>query len=306
MKGNIAVVLHQYKEYLEKRGLSVRTQERYLIELRRITQYCFKHKISSIKEFDNEFIRLFVFYLQSLKLSLKSREMSIIVLKGLLEFCYDSELILSNPFERMSIVLRGEEKERKVFTEDQIKKFLESIPSDNFIHARDKSIFELMYGTGIRVNEAVSLNIDDVDTDHHEVLILHGKGDKQRIVPLCGKAYECMLVWLKYFRIKKRENDVKALYVSLTGRRISRKIIERNFKGYIAGSGIEDKNLVPHSIRHSCATHLLANGADLRHIQELLGHTSIETTSGYTKQEKTKLKKLHKMFHPRENELFEE
>jgi len=306
MKGNTVIVIHGFTESIKSEGLAKATVKSYLINVRKISRFCFKNRIADVKEFDESFVKSYVNYLHAENLSLQTRKTALSILKKLFEYCYDHELILSNPFERMSVVLRGEKKERKVFSEDQITRFLDIIKADNFIRSRDKSIFELLYGTGMRISEAVFLNIEDVDTDHREVIILHGKGGKQRIVPLCGMAYMAMVYWLKNYRMRKTEKDSKALYVSLSGKRIDDGAIYRNFKTYLKKSGLADKGFVPHSIRHSCATHMLDHGADIRYVQELLGHESIETTGIYTKQEKTKLKKLHKMRHPRENELYEE
>jgi len=306
MKGNIVVVFHEFKQYFKTKGLADQSKRRYETELNKIIKYCFTNKIKNVKEFDVEFIKGFTAFINNNDTALKTKELTISVLKSLIEYCYDREYLLSNPFDKVKVSLKGIVTERKVFDEDQIKIFLESIYEDNFVHARDRSIFELMYGTGMRVNELVLLNLEDVDPDHNEILIKHGKGDKQRIVPLYGKAFSSMMNWLKYYRIKKVREEEKAVYISLQGKRIRYGAILRNFKEYLKKCNLGDKGFVLHSIRHSCATHLLDHGADIRYVQELLGHESIETTGVYTKQEKTKLKKLHKMFHPRENELYEE
>lgn len=181
--------------------------------------------------------------------------------------------------------------------------FLDSIVTKTGFGARDRAIFELMYVTGIRIGEVQNLNIDDIDFSLKEITIREGKGDKDRIVPLGSVAEDYINLWIKRGR-KGVKASQRALFINSLEGRLKVGRIRAIFDKYLQLNNLENKGFTPHSIRHSCAIHLLQNGADIRYVQELLGHESIETTAGYTKSMIKSLKKLHKTYHPRENELY--
>jgi len=162
-----------------------------------------------------------------------------------------------------------------------------------------------MYVTAIRIGEVQNLDIDDIDFSLKEITIRLGKGDKDRIVPLGSVAEDYINQWI--FRGRKGvKTHQRALFINRNNERLKASRIRHLFNHYLKLSDLDNRGFTPHSIRHSCATHLLQNGADIRYVQELLGHESIETTVGYTKDMIKSLKKLHKTYHPRENELYPE
>jgi integrase/recombinase XerD len=163
---------------------------------------------------------------------------------------------------------------------------------------RDRAILETLYATGMRVSEAVNLKLDNVNM---EVGFLRcvGKGDKERIIPLGQKAIISIKRYLESSRrvlLKNKESE--ALFVSRFGKKISRQSLWKMIKHYAQLARIK-KSIKPHILRHSFATHLLERGADLRSVQEMLGHSSISTTQLYTHINKERLKSIHKMYHPR-------
>jgi integrase/recombinase XerD len=165
---------------------------------------------------------------------------------------------------------------------------------------RDRAILELLYATGCRVSELCRLRRADVFLDEGYCRC-HGKGDKQRIVPLGRRAVEAVSAYLERSRPKlaaRREPPSEFLILSSRGRRLGRERIWELVKLYAARVGI-DASASPHTLRHSFATHLLAGGADLRQIQEMLGHASIATTQIYTHCDHSRLKQVHRAFHPR-------
>jgi integrase/recombinase XerD len=176
-----------------------------------------------------------------------------------------------------------------------------SAPLMGEIHwRRDRAILELLYATGCRVSELSRLRVADVFLDEGYCRC-HGKGDKQRIVPLGRRAVDSVSAYLERSRTKlsaKRQPASESLILSSRGRRLSRERIWELVKHYAARVGISDP-VSPHTLRHSFATHLLAGGADLRQIQEMLGHASIATTQIYTHCDHTRLKAVHRAFHPR-------
>ena len=182
----------------------------------------------------------------------------------------------------------------EILTISEMEKLLSLPATDQFLGARDKAIFEVLYASGLRVSELCSLNIRDVDDDFVHV---KGKGGKERIVPIARKAIDAIDHYLHNFRHTVDEQD-QALFISKTGNRIDRMTVWNRVKFYAKKGGIV-KEISPHTFRHSFATHLLENGADLRIIQELLGHSSIATTDRYTQISQKHLTASFEAFHPR-------
>jgi integrase/recombinase XerD len=182
-----------------------------------------------------------------------------------------------------------------------IDRFLTAPQKYDPLWIRDRAILELLYATGCRVSEVSDMLLANVFLDQGYCLA-DGKGSKQRMVPLGQRAIEAVREYLDSSRIPLIEHrDSKQtpwLIVSRSGQRLRREAIWELVKRYALRVGI-DPETSPHTLRHSFATHLLAGGADLRLIQEMLGHASIETTQIYTQVENSKLKKVHQKFHPR-------
>jgi len=185
---------------------------------------------------------------------------------------------------------------------DEVKKLLETPPMDNWLGARDRAIFETLYSTGMRVSELVALNMDDIDF-LSEVVHIRGKGKKERIAPISSSALQVIQHYIE-FRNKRAQNngnfDSRVLFVNKHGHRLSTRSVRRKMDKYLKIAGL-DPAISPHTLRHSFATHMLNNGADLRSVQELLGHQSLSTTQVYTHLTTRKLKEVYDSAHPRES-----
>jgi integrase/recombinase XerD len=171
-------------------------------------------------------------------------------------------------------------------------------PTGDLAAWRDKAILETLYATGMRVSVAVNVKLDNVNTDVGFLRCI-GKGNKERIIPLGRKAIKSIERYLEISRprfLKNRESDF--LFLNRSGKKISRQSLWKIIKRYARGARIK-KPIKPHTLRHSFATHLLERGADLRSVQEMLGHSNISTTQIYTHINKERLKAIHRMFHPR-------
>ena len=179
-----------------------------------------------------------------------------------------------------------------VLTSKEVGRLIDSIDTKDQIGARDKAIIELIYATGVRVSEACNVKIVDVTDDYIKV---KGKGNKERMVPIGKKAIEAIDYYLKNFR---KENVSEYLFLSTKGKKISRIVVWNRIKFYAKKANIL-KSISPHTLRHCFATHLLENGADLRVIQQMLGHEDISTTDKYTHLNQERLKESFKNFHPR-------
>ena len=160
---------------------------------------------------------------------------------------------------------------------------------------RDAAIFSILYGSGLRISEALALNIGDIN--HNDFLKIKGKGNKERIVPLLSVVKESINAYLAACPYKLTDND--ALFVGARGDRLSPRIVQRSLEEIRKQLGLPD-TLTPHALRHSFATHLLAEGTDLRSIQELLGHASLTTTQRYTDVQIDTLQKEYAKAHPLE------
>ena len=189
----------------------------------------------------------------------------------------------------------------QTLSEEDVRLLMESIdPEDLPFGARDRAILEMLYGSGLRVSELVSLRPEQVDWDEGFVRIT-GKGDKTRYVPLGGEAARAVRYYREHARallLAAGKPDPRVVFLSRRGGKLTRERIRQIIKARAAAAGL-DENVFPHILRHSFATHLLENGADLRVIQDMLGHADLATTQIYTHVEQKRLVSLHKNFHPR-------
>lgn len=181
----------------------------------------------------------------------------------------------------------------KVLTVEQIEALLDSIDVKTLSGKRDDALFELIYSCGLRISEACTLLIANVHLEERFILV-HGKGDKERIVPFGQRAYEKIVIYIDEVRPKlTRGRNVPELFVNYKGKAISRKGVWKRFKELEKMSGISAK---VHTLRHSFATHLLSGGADLRSVQELLGHSDLSTTTIYTHVTDNQLESAHEKY----------
>ena len=177
------------------------------------------------------------------------------------------------------------------------------LPADDLLGRRDRAVLELLYGTGLRISELVSLDVDDVDLTGRVVLIRMGKGSKSRRVPLGREATKAISAYLTQSRPQlvakaKQASSRGALFLNARGGRLSRQGCWKVLKGYARAAGLEDE-VSPHTLRHSFATHMLDGGADIRVVQELLGHASLATTQVYTMVSDSRLREVYYSAHPR-------
>ena len=223
-------------------------------------------------------------------------------LRSFYKFLVKRNHITSNPVTTIRTP-KQEKKLPKFLDYEEVQKLLNTPPTNKWLGARDRAILETLYSTGIRVSEVVELNMDDVDF-LGEVIHIRGKGKKERLSPISSTA----LQWIQHymeFRNKRASNntnfDAKVLFVNKHGQRLSTRSVRRKIDKYLAMAGM-DPSVSPHTLRHSFATHMLNNGADLRSVQELLGHQSLSTTQVYTHLTTGKLKKVYEDAHPRDIE----
>ena len=251
---------------------------------------------------DIEVVREYMVLLNEKQYSKATIARKLATLRSFYKFLVKRGKIGTNPV--MTIRTPKQEKKLPRFLEyEEIKRLLETPPIDSWLGARDRAILETLYSTGIRVSELVALNMDDIDF-LGEVIRIRGKGKKERVAPISSSALQVIQHYME-FRNKRAESsgnfDPKVLFVNKHGQRLSTRSVRRKMDKYLKMAGL-DPNISPHTLRHSFATHMLNSGADLRSVQELLGHQSLSTTQVYTHLSTSKLKETYENAHPRENE----
>jgi len=217
-------------------------------------------------------------------------------LRSLYRYCNREGVCDKNPVERIDMPKLGLSLP-VVFSEEEIDLFLESIDSNNPLGLRDRALFELIYSCGLRVTEAILLKTESVFLQESLIRVI-GKGDKERLVPIGYYAKRWLARYFDEVRpvLVKSAKSKDFVFLTRRGERISRKNVWKRFKETCRTAGIEGK---VHTLRHSFATHMLKGGADLRSVQELLGHADIGTTQIYTHVDEPALKTMHKKYHPR-------
>lgn len=292
-------------EYFKVRGFSQGTILRKLLELKRFELYL-DNKDRDIREVDAPFLEGYVSGLRDQSYSKSTLTASRTLIKDLFTVLHQKSLILINPFVATDIVISESSGARAVFSQDEMELFLETIEPKTGYGIRDRAIYELLYVTGMRSKELVNLDVENMDFKGREVFIEQGKNRKDRIVPLGETAHGFLSLWVNRARRWFTLQEGGPLFVGDEGRRLSSSSVRERLKYWLKKAGLDKRGFTPHSFRHSCATHLLENGADIRYVQELLGHDSIKTTAGYTKDIVKGLKRVHRSYHPRENEIYPE
>ena len=258
-------------------------------------------KINNVQYIDQSIMRRYIVYLKKNNYSVRSIARKISTIRSFFIFLLREGIIKINP--TINLITPKINKKLPYFLYlQEVNKLIETPPLNTLLGIRDKAILELLYGTGIRVGELVNLNVHDIDL-YEKTIRIFGKGSKERILPLGNpsiKAVEKYMASRNSFRKNRpiNKNDLDALLLNRFGGRLSARNIRRIIIKYMKMAGL-NKKISPHVLRHSFATHLLGGGADLRSVQELLGHESLSTTQIYTHITKERLKVVYNKSLPR-------
>lgn len=290
------------KEYLAilklEKNLSNNTLQAYGNDIGKLIDFLDERKISDLNEVNSNLLRDFFTEQKKQKLGSTTLARYMSAINGFFRYCSMSNYIQTNPTDKLLSVSisRGLP---VVLTFDEIEKILELPNVDNKLGLRDKAILELLYSCGLRVSELLNLKISDLYFDE-EVIRVIGKGFKQRIVPIGSSAIEWITNYLVHSRplLEKKALSKDIVFLNNRGKSLSRMGLWKIVDGYVKQTDIM-KDVHPHTFRHSFATHLLEGGADLRAVQEMLGHSDISTTQIYTHIDREYVKQMHKDFHPR-------
>jgi len=297
--------INSYISFLKnEKNYSNNTIISYKNDLLQLLNYLKDYKIikrNNIQYIDHSIMRKYIVYLKKCNYSVRSISRKVSTIRSFFNFLSREGIIKINPTINL-ITPKIKKKLPSFLYLEEINKLIETPPGNTILGIRDRAILELLYGTGMRVGELVNLNISDIDL-YEKTVRVFGKGSKERILPLGNpniKAVQKYLTCRNIFRknISIDKNDPNALFLNRFGGRLSARSIRRTLIKYMKMAGL-NKKISPHVLRHSFATHLLGGGADLRSVQELLGHESLSTTQIYTHITKERLKAIYKKSYPR-------
>lgn len=289
--------IDKFINYLKvEKNASGHTLANYSIDLRSFGQFLGDREIASV---DNLFLRRFLAEMRGKNYSKRTIARKLAALRSFFKFLYREGHIPTNPITAVSTP-KLDKKLPKFLDVEKMARLIQSPAEDTPSGLRDRAILETLYSTGIRVSELVGLDLDDIDFISGVVKVF-GKGSKERMVPIGDQAMRAIRRYVdKRSRpaAKRRAEGEKAVFLNRQGRRLTDRSVRRIVDKYIRACSIEEK-ISPHSLRHSFATHLLDRGADLRSVQELLGHMNLSTTQIYTHVTMERLKAVYDKAHPR-------
>lgn len=296
--------IEKYLRYLAiERNASPHTITSYQNDLDQFLSFCQKHNGKNnidIDYIERITIRLWLGKLTERKLAKSSIARKVAAVRSFFKYCFKRGLVEQNP-AHLLIIPKKEQPLPKTVPAADIERMMKLAPGDTPRSAQNRAILELLYGTGIRLSELTSLNEDDINTRLKQIKVV-GKGSKQRIIPMgtsALEALECHMETKAELYGKKTDVDArKALFLAAGGQRIYSRAVQRITEDFLQrASEVTQKS--PHVLRHSFATHLLDNGADIRVIKELLGHSDLSSTQVYTHTSVERLKSVYELAHPR-------
>jgi len=291
--------LQQYLDYLRfEKNLAENSVSSYKNDLVRYINYLNAQKINRPENIQSKHIRRLLQLLSELGLSTTTLARNLSSIRSFHLFLIAEDLISTDPSEHVD----GPKLRRhlpSVLTFDEIEKICESIPADDKLGIRDRAMIEVLYACGLRISELLTLLLREIYFKE-EYIRIFGKGSKERLVPISSRALSWINRYIELSRpyLDKRQQSNGIAFLNVRGTGLSRMGFWKILNKYIRESGIR-KEIHPHTFRHSFATHLLEGGADLRAVQEMLGHSDISTTQIYTHLDRSYLQQEYKDYHPR-------
>lgn len=280
-----------------ERGLAVNTLDSYRRDLTKFIRFLKRQGVFGLEQVDRQRIMAFMEDLHKKGRAAATISRNLAAIRSFYSFLNQENLVSHNPSTELDSP-KIPKRLPNILSIAQVTKLLEQPKVNDAGGMRDKAMLELLYATGIRVSELVDLDLPDVNLDMGFLRCI-GKGSKERIIPMGQVAVACVRTYLNKGRgALVRDPEEKAVFVNIHGRRLTRQGFWKILKKYVRQAGI-DGDITPHTLRHSFATHLLENGADLRAVQEMLGHSDISTTQIYTQVTANHLRDVYQQSHPR-------
>jgi len=277
-----------------EKNVSLHTERSYLSDLEQFADFLDGKDLAGI---DHQTLRKFIGHLIKIETKKSSISRKLSAIRSFFKYLNREEILTGNP-ARLVNTPRREKRLPAVLTVDDTQRLMDApgktIRNDSNAIFRDKAVLETLYSTGIRASELIGMNHDDIDR-HDRLVRIRGKGRKERVVPIGQKALDAIDSYLKN---RRQRTDPAPIFTGPSGKRLTARTVQRILENYRKSLGLAQK-ASPHTLRHSFATHLLESGADLRAIQELLGHASLSTTQRYTHLNLDSLMETYDKTHPR-------
>ena len=291
-------LLEPFNDFLVlEQGASPRTDEAYERDLARFATYAMSRGAVAPPDVSARMLREYVYHLKDLGLAPASIRRNVSALRTYFKFLLGEGRVTHDPSERLESPKRWRTLP-EVLSVAEVDKLLASPTLDDPLVFRDRALLELAYGAGLRVSEWISIGVRDVLFEEGLVRVF-GKGSKERLVPIGRRAIGALASYVRELRPRLEQGEGRgALFLNARGQPLTRMGAWKILQKYVARAGIE-KHVSPHTLRHSFATHLLEGGADLRAVQEMLGHADISTTQIYTHVDREYLRTVHRQYHPR-------
>ncbi len=293
-----AFLLERFDEFLSlEQGSSARTNEAYGRDLARLATWAATRRVTDPAGLTPAHLREFVYHLKDLGLAPSSIRRGISAIRTWYRFLLAEGVVAKDPSERLETPRKWRVLP-EVLTAAEVDRIIAAVSLDEPLAFRDRAMLEVAYGAGLRVSEWIGLLARDVLLDELVVRVL-GKGGKERLVPIGRQAAGAVALYVRELRpgLERGQGEGR-LFLNARGRPLTRMGAWKILRKYVERAGIE-KRVTPHTLRHSFATHLLEGGADLRAVQEMLGHADISTTQIYTHVDREHLRQVHKQYHPR-------
>ena len=290
--------VERFDDFLSlEHGSADRTREAYRRDVLRLASYALTRSAKSPAQLTPGHLRDFVYHLKDIGLSPSSIRRTIAGLRTWFGFLVAEGVIPGDPSDRLELPKRWQTLP-EVLSQKEVASLIAAPSQDDAMYYRDRAMLELAYGAGLRVSEWISLGVRDVHLDERLVRVL-GKGSKERLVPFGRSAAAAVAIYLRELRPRLEHGAGKGvLFLNVRGKPLSRMGAWTILRKQVERAGIT-KSVTPHTLRHSFATHLLEGGADLRAVQEMLGHADVSTTQVYTHVDREYLRTVHKQYHPR-------
>ncbi len=294
----IAFRLERFQDHLAiEKGSSPRTSEAYLRDVARFATFCKVKGAYTPAEASARTLREYVYSLKDMGLSPSSIRRNVSAVRSYFRFMLSEGELVRDPSERLDTPKRWRSLP-EVLTVAEAEQLLSAPSLDEPLAFRDRAMLEIAYGAGLRVSEWIGMSVRDVLMEDHLVRVF-GKGSKERLVPIGRTAIGAVAIYIRELRPRLEKGKGKGiLFLNSRGEPLSRMGAWKILRKYVELAGIT-KPVSPHTLRHSFATHLLEGGADLRAVQEMLGHADISTTQIYTHVDREYLRSVHRQFHPR-------
>lgn len=284
------VYLHEVKK------TSINTEMSYKRDLNKMCRFLEEKGIDKISQLDEEAVNSYIIFLTDKEFSNATISRNIAAIKSWNQFMLKKELVETDFVQNLKSP-KIEKKLPEILQMEEVVKLLEEPKGKNPKELRDKAMLELLYATGIRVTELITLTTSQINMQMNYIIC--NDGYKDRIIPFGMKAREALLNYLEYSRNTMLQNpDSEVLFVNCSGQSMSRQGFWKLIKYYATKAGI-NADITPHTLRHSFAAHLVENGADLKSVQEMLGHSDISTTQIYVNLNQNKLRNVYNKAHPR-------